>query len=192
MRGFTIIEMLVYIAIFTFAMGAVSGLLIYFYRSNTYVLQKSYAINSARKGIETMSREIREATYSDVGAYPVIEAQSQSFSFYSDIDRDENVEKVRYFLDGTNFKKGETKASGQPLVYDEADEVISIISDNVRNGAESIFTYYNASSTEVADLGEIADIKLIKTTLIVDVNPVKAPENFTLTTSAQIRNLYEY
>ncbi len=190
-KGFTLVEMLVYIAIFTILIGAVSGFVIYFYRSNAYVIQQAYAVNSARKGVELLTREIKEATYSDTGAYPIIDAQSQSFSFYSDIDRDLNIEKVKYYLEGINLKKSEMEAVGDPPSYSGGNEKISIVSDNVRNGEQIIFTYYNASSTEVADLDQIADIKLVKINLIVNVNPNRAPGEFTLRSNAQIRNLFD-
>lgn len=191
-KGLTIIEMIVYIAIFTMVMGAATGLVVYFYRTNSYIIQQSYAVESARKGIEIVTREIREATYSDTGAYPVVDAQAQSFSFYSDVDKDDNIEKVRYFLDGTNFKRGEMKATGKPLVYEPANEVIKIISDNVRTGASDVFTYYDASSTEITLPATITDIKLVKTDLVINIDPNRAPGEFTLSSSSQLRNLYEY
>ncbi|MFH1978840.1 MAG: hypothetical protein ABII97_00410 [Patescibacteria group bacterium] len=188
-KGVTLIETVVFIAIFAFAFGASTGLIIYFYRTNAYIIQQAYAVNSARKGIEAMTREIREATYSDEGSYPVVDAREQSFTFYSDIDKDEKIEKIRYFLEDTNFKKGETEADGNPPVYRSQDEIVSTLSDNVRNSGESIFTYYNASSTEVADLDILTDIRLVRLSLVVNVDPDRPPEEFTLTTSAQLRNL---
>lgn len=190
-QGLTIVEMLVSIAIFIVVMITISGLVIYFYRGNSYVIQQSFAVNSARKGVEFAVRQIREATYSDTGAYPVINVQAQSFSFYSDIDKDNNVEKVRYFLEGTDFKKGEIEASGDPPVYHDVDEAIIVISDNVRNGLENVFTYYNASSTEVVYFDDLSEIKLVTVRLIVNVDPFRAPGEFTLMSSAQLRNLYE-
>lgn len=192
MKGLTIIETLVYIAIFALAIGAVSGLIIHLYRANAYAIQQAYAVNNARKGIEIMTREIREASYSDTGAYPIANASEQSFVFYSDIDKDNNIEKVRYFLDGYNFKKGEIEASGSPLAYNGANETISILSEDVRNGGGAIFNYYNASSTEVADLSQLTDIRLVRVNLIVNIDPSRPPEEFTLRSSSQIRNLYEY
>ncbi len=192
MKGLTIIETLVYISIFALAIGVISGFIIHLYRSNAYTIEQAYAVNSARKGVEIMTREIREATYSDTGAYPVISSAPQSFSFYSDIDKDKNIEKVRYFLDGYNLKKGVTKAIGDPPEYNNANEDINIISDNVRNGDMHVFTYYNASSTEVTDLSNLTDIRLVKVNIIVNIDPARPPEEFTLRSSSQIRNLYEY
>jgi prepilin-type N-terminal cleavage/methylation domain-containing protein len=189
-RGFTIIETMAAIAIFTLMMAVVSFSIAYFYRANSYVVEQSYAINSARLGIETMVREIREATYSDTGAYPVVAASKTSFEFYSDTDRDDNIEKIRYFLDGSNFKKGEIQATGNPPAYQSGDEIINILSEYVRNtAAQPVFIYYDENGIEITDLAKITDISLIKVHLIVNAIEGRAPDEFTLYSSAQLRNL---
>ncbi len=66
MKSFTLIETLVAILVFTLAMGAVSGLILMAYRTQSYTWQQSIAIDEARRGIETMVKEIREAK---AGAY---------------------------------------------------------------------------------------------------------------------------
>jgi type II secretory pathway pseudopilin PulG len=187
--GITIIETIVYIAVFVVVMGAAAGFIVYFYKTNSYVLEQAFAVREARRGIETMVREIREATYSDTGAYPVIQASDQSFSFYSDIDRDNNVERVRYFLDGTNFMKGETEAVGDPPNYKDENEITSIVSDNVRNGAAEIFSYYDASGSQITDLSQVTKIRLVRAELIVNVDPNRPPNDFILRSNAQLRNL---
>lgn len=188
-RGFTLLETIMTISIFTLMMGAVSWSIVSFYRTNGYIIQQSLAIDSARRGVETMVREIKEATYSDTGAYPVVSAASQSFVFFSDIDKDNNIEKVRYFLDGSNFKKGEIEASGNPPVYQSANEAIITLSDSVRNGGRTIFTYYNNSGNEITDLGQITAVALIKVNLIINVDENRLPSEFTLYSTAQLRNL---
>ncbi len=192
-KGFTLIETLVTIAIFGLAIAAVSGLVIYFYRVNFYTLQQAYAINDARKGIEVATREIRETTYSATGAYPVVDAQPNSFTFYSDIGHDGNVEKVRYFLDNTYFKRNEVKAAGSPLTYPSFSDY-TILSQYILNGAQSIpiFHYYNASSTEITDLTKLTDIKMVRVTLIVNIETSRPVEEFTIESSSQLRNLYVY
>ena len=97
-KGFTLIETLVAIAVFALAMGAVSGLIVSLYRTQSFALQQSQAVNEARKGIEQMIKEIREANKGDDGAYIIEKAENYEFIFYSDIDKDEEVERVRYFL----------------------------------------------------------------------------------------------
>ncbi len=98
MKGFTLIETIVTIAIFTLVLGAVSGFIVMAYRVHGYTWQQSIAIGEARKGIETMIKEIREARAGEDGSYPIEYAGDKEFVFYSDIDGDGRTERVRYFL----------------------------------------------------------------------------------------------
>lgn len=97
-KGLTLIETLVTVAIFALAMGAVSGLILMGYRVHSYTFQQATAIGEARKGVETMVKEIREARIGDNGAYIIEKAEDYEFIFYSDIDKDKETERVRYFI----------------------------------------------------------------------------------------------
>ena len=189
--GMTFVEMLVYISIFSIIILTITYSATSFYRYNAYGLEQSQAIDSARRGIEPAINNIREATYSDEGAYPIISAAGNSFSFYSDIDTDSNIEKIRLFLDGNVLKKGVTQSAGDPLTYSDQPEEIFILSENVRNAEESvnIFTYYDNTGAEVVDLSNVSGITFVTMNIIVNVNPARAPNNFTLRTSAALRNL---
>ena len=101
-KGFTLIETIVSISVFTIIMGAVSGLITMAYRNYDYILKQSTAIDMARKGIKTMVKEIREARPGDNGSYPIEKAENKEFIFYSDIDQDDQTERVRYFLGSVN------------------------------------------------------------------------------------------
>jgi len=98
MRSFTLIETLVAIAVFVLIFIAVSIFITMAYQSQGYTWQQSIAIDEARKGIETMVKEIREARAGDDGSYPIVLAADKEFIFFSDIDQDGQTEKVRYFL----------------------------------------------------------------------------------------------
>jgi len=102
MKSFTLIETLVAIAVFTLAMGAVSGFIFMGYQTQSYAWEQSMAINEAKKGIETMVKEIRESKDGDDGSYPIVVAGDKEFVFYSDIDKDGKTERVRYFLGTVN------------------------------------------------------------------------------------------
>lgn len=109
MKSFTLIETLVTIAIFTLAMLVTVGFIVMAYRVRGYAWQQSRAIQEARKGIEIMVREIREAKEGDDGSYPIELASNKEFIFYSDIDKDGATERVRYFLGsaGSGFQSQE-------------------------------------------------------------------------------------
>jgi len=98
MRGFTLVETLVVIVIFALVLGATSAAIIAIYRTHGYTWQQSQAINEARKGVETMGREIREARTGEDGSFPIEKAAEKELIFYSDINGDGKTERVRYFL----------------------------------------------------------------------------------------------
>ena len=185
------VEMLVALSIFIVVMFVITSALVSFYRYNAYGIEQSGAIDSARRGIEPTINHIREATYSDEGAYPIVSAAPNSFSFYSDIDRDSNVEKVRLFIESGVFKKGITESAGDPPVYDNQPENVFILSKNVRNAdlGVNIFRYYDNTGTEIADLANVSDIAFVKMNIIINVNPDRSPNDFTITASAALRNL---
>ena len=124
-KGFTIIETSVVIFIFVALMGAVFGSILMLYRIHSYTWQQSVAIDEARRGIKVMVREIREATTGEDGSYPIEKAEDKEFIFYSDIDKDGEVERVRYFLgvvnSGEETKNCVTFAKGGTCNVDFSD-----------------------------------------------------------------------
>jgi len=190
-KGMTFIEMLVVIAVSTIVMAAVASSIVFFYRTNTYTMEQALAINSARRGIEIAVKHIREAAYSDEGAYPVISISENEFSFYSDIDNDASVEKVRLFIENGSFKEGITNSAGSPPTYTGQPEEINILSEDVRNIEEAtkIFTYYGSDGSEIVNYANILDVTFAGIKLIVNINPARLPNQFDLNSSATLRNI---
>ncbi|MBL7053326.1 MAG: type II secretion system protein [Candidatus Portnoybacteria bacterium] len=323
-NGFTLIEMLVTMSIFVIAMGTVAGFVITSYRSQGYILQQSSAIDEARKGIETMVKEIREAKMGDDGSYIIEKAEDYEIIFYSDIDKDGETEKIRYFIyqtstiiseeddcvsynqggscnvDFNNFtdqpieqaeveicaegdlnggneyvdvyadgeylnqicrngcgqcsnqwdgctpfdvttqaadgsisfmadgssavgsggsgfcnweqnnhsmkarftftwtetdmneniilRKGVTQPTGYPIEYPEENEDITILSQYIRNQLP-IFRYFDGDNNELDNPARLEDTKLMRVHLIINIDPLRAPEDFELESNVQIRNL---
>ncbi len=192
-KGMTLIEMLMAISIFSIIILAVTYSAAAFYRYNAYGLEQAQAVDSARRGIEPSINNIREATYSDEGAYPVISATANSFSFYSDINGDNSIEKIRLYLDTSSntFKRGVIKSAGDPPVYDGQPETIVVLADNVRNieQAVDIFKYYDNTGIEITNLSNVSSVAFVKMSVVVNINPVRSPNDFTLRASAALRNL---
>jgi type II secretory pathway pseudopilin PulG len=192
--GFTIIEVLV--VFFIFILIADGAWLLYknSVNTNTILSYNLTAQGEARRAFEEMSSAIRSASQSNPGAYTINNASSTAFVFYSDFDRDGLKEKIRYFLTGTILKKGTIKTTGNPLVYNIADEKISdLVHDVTKNPANPIFSYYDSNyDGTTAPLTyplNLLAIRLVKITLIIDQNPNKAPAALTFTTQISIRNL---
>lgn len=191
--GFTLVEILVAVSI----LGAIIGLVGAFQAdifSLNFVIQSGLNNqNEAKKVIRPFANEVRSASPSSLGAYPIKTASTTEFVFYSDIDNDDLKEEIRYYLDGGDFKKGFIKPSGQPLTYDPNDEeVINIIHD-VLPGV--IFEYYDssydgtASSTPLTHPVAPSAVRLVKVQMTVDADPNKPPAPLHITTQVSIRNL---
>jgi len=187
-HGITLIETIVTVAIIVIAMGAISGSVITLYRTHGYTLEQSQAIAEARRGVETMVKEIREARGGDDGAYIIEKAEDFQFIFYSDIDKDEATERVRYFIQGTDFKKGVIDPQGFPVCYPPEKEEIFILSKYVRN-QPPIFRYFDGLGVELSPPARLKDTKLMRVYLVINVDPARPPQNYELTSDVQIRNL---
>ena len=194
-RGITLIEILLVIAIFTIVTIVIANFIRQGYRTYTFSDEQNEAIIQARQGVITMIKELRETAPGDDGNYPLQLAADQELIFYSDIDRDEVVERIHYFLDGTNFKKGITKPTGDPLSYPANDDKVTVLSQYVRNGALPIFIYYNGdypTDTEnnpLATPADVTTVRLIHLHLIINIAPNRAPTNYELESNVQLRNL---
>lgn len=191
-RGFTLVEMIVVLGIFTVTMLTITSTIYYFYRSNAYSVEQSSAIISGRRGIEYLVRDLREATYAEDGAYPIVSIDDYEISFYADVDGTSDVEKVRYFIDGDLLKKGVIKASGNPLAY-TGSETTTTVSQYVRSIVKGVpmFTYKDKDGVAVTNFSNIQDVRFVSASIIVNVNPNRLPEEFVLKGSAALRNLRE-
>lgn len=322
-HGFTLVEVLVAISIFAVAMGAVTGFIIMSYRAQNYTIEQAVAIEQARKGIETMIQEVREAKTGDDGSYILEKADDYEIIFYSDIDTDGNTERVRYFvyqsdslinsddcvvyssggscdIDFTEFTvnsvgsaeaevcvegdfnggneyaevyadgdylgrvceagcqqcnnnwegctpfdvfsqagdgsvvfnidaspavgswgggfcdwqeenhamkakvelswteitsganlilyKGVTNPSGYPISYPSDEEKITVLSKYVLNQLP-VFKYYDGDGNELTAPARLEQTKMIRTELIINVDPERAPQNYYLESNVQLRNL---
>lgn len=193
-RGFTFAEMIVVLALFSTLMLVIMASVASFYRYNAYTVAQSYQVEHARRGVEFLVRDLREMTFADNGAFPVVGMASTSITFYSDIDRDESVELVGYELDGTTLYKHIYDATGTPPAYSTStpDETI-VISEYVQNAlqAQPIFTYYDATGTVMTLPASLIEVRHIDVSLIINIDPIRDPGEFMLRSSATLRNLKE-
>lgn len=190
----TLIEASVWIAVFASAMIALASALISFYRANRYAIADATVIQSAQHGMDTAVKALRTASYSNVGAYPVISIAANQVSFYANvIPGDTNVQQVRLFTQGNSFMEGIIEPAGDPPAYTGA-EVISTLSDYVQNLtlATSTFYYYDQSGNPITDYSKFQNARFVTINLIVDSNTNAQPTQITLTSSAALRNLISH
>ncbi len=188
--GMTLIEMLVSIMVFVLAMTSIIATVRSFYRTNTYAVDQTSAVSSAQRGVESMVKAFREAAYSSNGAYPILTIGANDITFYADVDTDPFVERVRYFIQGTSLLRELTDPAGDPLVYG-ASQVSSVVSETVRNIEQGVtmFRYYDESGSEITNYAEIAEVRFIEMNVVVNVDPLRLPNQLILRSTAALRNL---
>ena len=137
-----------------------------------------------------MVNEIREGIRSEAGNYVIDTALQQTLTFYGDIDKDDNIEKISYFLENSILKRGVIKPSGDPVIYNSDDEVITEVAYYVNNQSEPVFTYYDRNNSLIADANSSKTrIKLINISLKINVTPTITPNDYYVEMDAQLRNL---
>jgi len=189
-RGVTFIETLVWISVFTLTMVALTTTLLSFYRTNRYTLEQAEAVTSAQRALEQVVRTVREAAYSSQGAFPVVSIAENDFVFYADVDNDALIERVHYYLSGTNLMRGVLDPTGNPPDY-VGVETVSVIAQHVRNTAQGIttFRYYDEIGSEITNYTNWTAVRFVRVELGVNVNVAALPNQLTLSSSAAIRNL---
>lgn len=189
-RAFSLAETLVVMAILSVVGLTLSSMIIYFYRSNAFLLEQTSAIDSAQRGLSHAFESMREASYGEDGSYPLIAAATSTVTFYSDIDVDATVERVRLYVQNGSLYQGITNSAGNPPTYAGQTEAVSTIATYVKNATSTpVFRYFDTDGTELTGTISVGQISSVRIRLDVDLNPQRAPNILTLEESATLRNL---
>jgi len=191
-RGFTLVEMIVVIGILSVVGVALTGMIAYVYKTNTFIFQQSAATDNARRGVESALELIREASYGADGSYPIANAATSTVTFYADADGDGDIEKVRYYLSNGTLYRGLTNPGGSPPGYTGQTESVVTIASYVQNGTSTpLFHYYDDDGEELSAPADVSHISSVSVVIGVDIDVRRAPVTFTLIGSATLRNLLQ-
>lgn len=192
-RGFTLVETIVVLALYTVLMYAVMQSVSILYKFNAYTIAQAYQVSNARRGIELLIRDVREMTFADNGTFPLARMENNLIGFYSDIDRDDSVEYVEYELSTTTLYKRIYNATGSPPTYSVTPSETHTLSQYVQNlnQATSTFAYYDREGLPASATSTVTDIAYVEARIIVNIDPVRDPGEFMLKSSAALRNLKE-
>lgn len=192
-RGFTAIELTTVIAI----VGLLAVFAADFMRSVIVLDGETRGIllaqDDARRAFKQMVTDIRLTNYADNGAYPIVQADATDYVFYANVNSDGKAERVRYFLSGTSLKRGVILPTGAPPVYDPASEAVATIATDLDNGAVPVFDYYDSSydgtTAPLPAPVSISAVRLVKITVVINKNAVRAPTDQAFSTQVSLRNL---
>lgn len=193
-KGFTMLEMLLAMGIFLLLIFGIVELLLWGNHGKDVVWEQLSTQNEGRKVAEDFINNLRRASQSSIGAYPLAKADSQEIIFYSNIDTDSWVEQVRFFLQNKILKKGIIKPSGTPLIYNIANETTVDLVHDVANTSTPIFYYYDENYTGVSGTPmtypvNISAVRIIGIKLLLDEKPNVTPAPLNVEAKTTIRNL---
>lgn len=186
------VETIMVVALFAIVSIAVSNSIASFYRVNAYSIAQTYEVDHARRGVEQLVRDVREMTFADDGTFPLAVRGEYEIGFYSDIDRDNSVEYIEYVLASTTLTKYVYNATGTPPTYNLATpDLTYTVSEYVQNEIQStpIFGYYDLTGVPAVATTTVTDIRYVQVNIIVNIDPVRAPGEYMLRSSASLRNL---
>lgn len=186
-RGLTIIEVLLAVAIASLLLGV----LVLFARRGFDVsrehTEQARITEEVRIHMERMSDNIRNARSVDINGDGIMtppeeswvqEASPNQLIVYTNIDADNDIEKVRYYLEGSELKLGVFDP------YSTASERTTVLSRFVRNLAagQPLFTYQLGAGAITSAPGSPSSTALVGIHLVVDVNEQQYPAAATIET----------
>lgn len=187
----TMTEVVVTIGIFSMIMVGVSQLFVKSWQNYNLVMHTNEASVAANRGSSELVNTIRRISSGENGSYPILSAGSFDLVVFSDIDKDDTVEKVHYYLNGTDLMVGVSDPiAGTPVTYPSGDSVPSIVVKNIVNdSSHPIFYYYNGTNVLINNpASAINTIRMIEVNLVVNRNE----GDITIESYASLRNLNEY
>ena len=192
-NGFTIIEVLISTAIIAVLVAGIALFTRDIFLMNDAFREAILTEQQAGPVIKEMIAEIRTASQSSVGSYPIEAAATSTFTFYANIDSDAYKERVRYFREDSALKKGILKPSGYPLSYLPVNEKVRPVVRYLAATTTPLFLYYDqtyaGTTSPLIDPVDILKIRLVEVRVIVDKDPVKLPEPQIFESQTAIRNL---
>lgn len=189
--GFTLIEVLFVVAIVVFSGLVVSNFQKEIFQSGSRVQKSLISEEGGRKIIRNIVSEIRTMNFSAVGGYPIESASSNSLVFYSDVNGDGNMDRIRYFVDGAVLKRGVTFPSGSPLTYSGQPENISSVISGLLSGGVFFYgdTNFLGESDYLIEPINIPLIRLIEIKVKINLDSSGKTIPFEMSSKVSIRNL---
>ena len=194
-KGFTLVEILVVMGILSIFIVLVADFQSKIFVYNRIFQGGNFVGTDAFNVVKSMATEMRSMSPSSGGAYPIEAAGTSTLTFFADVDDDGLKERVRYFISGTQVRRGVVKPTGSPPVYNISTETFSTLMANVRNTAtSSLFTYYtnsyDGSATSSLPIPiAIQNVRHIIITAVLDADPNRPLVPLYATTQVSLRNL---
>lgn len=200
-KAMTLVEVMVAIAIMLIAMEGFTLLFLKSWDTNKFILEEGLASAAASRATNQIIIRLRGTQQADNGDYPIESADDFDLTIYTNTDDDDDVERVHYFLDlaADQLKMGVTDpdTSAAPVSYPAGDGTVSVLANYVVNESDNpSFYYYNdnypgdTANNPLSTPAAIGSIQLIRVHLLVNIDPVHAPNNINIESFVNLRNIH--
>jgi len=183
-KGFTLVELIAVISILTLTSFLAGDIIVTGLKTTRYESEQAAAVEYARKSMEIIAKDLRGANTSEKGDYPIAVAEDNELVFFNDVNGDDLMEKIRYYLDDTNLVR-EIYLPGALKDYGVFG-ASSAIANHLNNLDIPIFTFYDSGSTETEAINRI---RMVRIRLMINVTPAIAPNDYILESDITLRNL---
>jgi prepilin-type N-terminal cleavage/methylation domain-containing protein len=185
--GFTLVETIIVIFIFTILALGVSSLFTHIFTSSRDRLSAIDDIDQSRQVTSSFINEIRVASVGNDGSFPITLADDDQVMFFSSYGQATNTQaRIRYYRATSTLYKATVIPTGLPLTYDLGTEKIVAVQKNLSSTTSPLFYYYDgdymSTSTALTQPVNLTDIRFIRISLNVD-------DHYTVSAGASIRNL---
>lgn len=176
-RGFTLLELVIAISIFSLIIFIVTAVLLDVFLGSKQQFLAIDNIDNAKLVSSRFVSELRNAKVGADGSYQITTASDNQIIFYSKSPTGAGtINRIRYFRSGTNLWKGVVTPSESPQIYNLGSEITVIVQKDVVNGENPVFTYYDGNYNSISNALEqpvnLNSIKFVKINLTV-LNRVK-------------------
>jgi prepilin-type N-terminal cleavage/methylation domain-containing protein len=184
--GFTLVELLVAIALGTVLAGAITAFLITGLTAADSRQSQARAQDGMRQAVENFTRDARQAVSPDGVTPPIISLSPTAVELYVDTSRVASTaapqpEKVRYSLSGTQLVRQEAPISGS---YGTA----MVLAQPVANGPTPIFAATDLEGLATTTLRDVATLSM---DLIVGQKIGRSSSTTELTADVALRNVLQ-
>lgn len=187
--AFTLIEILIATAI----LGIILLIIAVIWQQTTTFYETNYlqnlATNKANDASETISKSLRRAVTGENDAPALEKADDYEIIFYSNVDQDSAIEKVRYFIENQILKQGIIEP-GADSDYSGTENITEITKHLLNQDLSyPMFIYYDENIIPLIPPVDPGDAKLIHLKLLLDVDLEKLPDAYEVNTKVKLRNL---
>lgn len=201
-NGFTLVETLVALAIFTLGIAATVLIFSKTVKNKAYALEMGKSAFVVSRSMGDLTQYLRRARQSDAGSYPIVSAKDNDLVIYSDYDKDGKTEQLHIYLsNGIVYLDVHDPSAAFPPLYappvnnPNNGTTVVLAKQIVNTPTDPMFSYFDKDypqSSAVATPADVSEIRLIKLFLKINIDPNRAPDNIQQETFIEIRNLNDY